>query len=216
MDSAVGFIASGVAFGLAAGFAPGPLLALVLAETLRRGTAGGVQVAVAPLLTDPLIILLAYLLYARIAEPGPLVGVVALAGGGVLLYLAADMLAPRSLPPAPAGAPSGTGLHRFAPLARGVAANLANPHPYLFWLTVGAPTLARARGEGDLAAAGFLGGMYLCLVGAKVLAAVAAGKGRDRLGSRLHVLVLRVLAGVLALLAVRSVWEGLGYLGVGW
>lgn len=213
MDSALGFIAAGVAYGLGAGVAPGPLLALVLAESVRRGPAAGVQVAVAPLLTDPLIILLSLLLYVRIAEPGPLVGIVALAGGGVLLYLAAGILKP--VPPLPrraAGSPSGTRPRRFGPLGRGVAANLTNPHPYLFWLTVGAPTLARARGEGDLAAAGFLGGMYLCLVGAKVLAAVAAGRGRDRLGSRYQLHLLRLLAGSLVLLGARSLWDGLVYL----
>lgn len=213
MDSTAAFIAAGVAYGLGGGFAPGPLLALVLAESVRRGPAAGVQVALAPLLTDPPIILLSLLLYVRIAEPGPLVGIVALAGGGVLLYLAAGILAlPGPLPQPAAGSPFGAGPRRFGPLGRGVAANLANPHPYLFWLTVGAPTLVRARGEGDLAAAGFLGGMYLCLVGAKVLAAVAAGRGRDRLGSRYRLLLLRVLAGSLALLAVRSVWDGLVYL----
>lgn len=213
MDSALGFIAAGVAYGLGAGVAPGPLLALVLAESVRRGPAAGVQVAVAPLLTDPPIILLSLLLYVRIAEPGPLVGIVALAGGGVLLYLAAGILKPAPPLPRPAAGPSsGTGPRRFGPLGRGVAANLTNPHPYLFWLTVGAPTLARARGEGDLAAAGFLGGMYLCLVGAKVLAAVAAGRGRDRLGSRHQLLLLRVLAGSLVLLGARSLWDGLVYL----
>ena len=213
MDSALGFIAAGVAYGLGAGVAPGPLLALVLAESVRRGPAAGVQVAVAPLLTDPPVILLSLLLYVRIAEPGPLVGIVALAGGGVLLYLAAGILKPAPPLPLPlpaAGSPSGTGPRRFGPLGRGVAANLTNPHPYLFWLTVGAPTLA--RGEGGLAAAGFLGGMYLCLVGAKVLAAVAAGRGRDRLASRSQLLLLRVLAGSLVLLGARSLWDGLGFL----
>lgn len=212
MDSTLGFVASGAAYGLAAGFAPGPLLALVLAESVRRGTAGGVQVAFAPLLTDPVIVLLALLAYTRIAEPGPLVGVVALAGAAVLLSLAAGMLAPQP-PPPQAGPRPAAAAHRFGPLARGLAANLSNPHPYLFWLTVGAPTLAQARASGGTAAAGFLAAMYCCLVGVKVFAAVAAGQGGKRLGGRRHVLALRLLAGVLVLLAVRSAWDGLGYLG---
>ena len=211
MDSALAFVASGVVFGLGAGFAPGPLLALVLAESVRHGTAGGVQVAVAPLVTDPPIILLSLLLFTRIAEPGPILGVVSLAGGGVLLYLAAGTLAP--LPAPAAGRPSGAGARRFGSLARGVAANLVNPHPYLFWLVVGAPTLAQARAAGGLAVVGFVAGMYSCLVGAKVLTAVAAGRGRARLDSRYHRPALRLLAAALALLGIRSLWEGVGYLG---
>ena len=205
MDSVLAFVASGVIFGLAAGVAPGPLLALVLAESMRHGTAGGVKVAVSPLITDPPIILLSLLLFTRITEPGPILGVVALAGGGVLLYLAAGTLKP---PPAPAaGRSAGIG-----PLAKGVAANLGNPHPYLFWLLVGAPTLDRARTAGGLAAAGFLAGMYVCLIGAKMLLAVAAGRGRVRLDSRSYRLTLRVLAAALALLGIRSLWDGIRYL----
>ena len=211
MDSALAFLASGVVFGLGAGFAPGPLLALVLAESVRHGTAGGVQVAVSPLVTDPPIILLSLLLFTRIAEPGPILGVVSLAGGGVLLYLAAGTLAP--LPAPAAGRPSGARARRFGSLARGVAANLVNPHPYLFWLVVGAPTLAQARAAGGLAAVGFVAGMYSCLVGAKVLTAVAAGRGRVRLGSRYQRPALRLLAAALALLGIRSLWEGVRYLG---
>ena len=74
--------------------------------------------------------------------------------------------------------------------------------------------LARARASGLPAATGFVAAMYCCLVGAKVLVAVAAGRGRDRLARHHHVLLLRVLAGVLALLGVRSLVDGLGYLGV--
>lgn len=210
MDSALAFVASGVVFGLGAGFAPGPLLALVLAESVRHGTAGGLQVAVSPLVTDPLIILLSLLLFTTIAEPGPIVGVVSLAGGGVLLFLAAATLAP--LPEPAAGPRSGSGPRRFGSFARGVAANLVNPHPYVFWLAVGAPTLVQARAAGGLAAVGFLAGMYSCLVGAKALTAVAAGRGRVRLDSRYYRLALRVLAAALALLGIRSLWAGLQYL----
>ena len=211
MDSALAFVASGVVFGLGAGFAPGPLLALVLAESMRHGTAGGVQVAVSPLVTDPPIILLSLLLFTRIAEPGPILGVVSLAGGGVLLYLAAGTLAP--LPAPAAGQASGGGPRRFGSFARGVAGNLANPHPYLFWLVVGAPTLVQARAAGGIAAVGFVAAMYSCLVGAKALAAVAAGQGRVRLDSRYYRPALRLLAAALALLGGRSLWDGLQYLG---
>ena len=42
----------GVVFGLAAGLMPGPLLALVIQQTLRHGPGEGIKVAAAPLLTD--------------------------------------------------------------------------------------------------------------------------------------------------------------------
>ena len=48
---------TGMLFGLSAGLAPGPLLALGIAQTLRFGAGQGVRVALAPLITDlPIIV----------------------------------------------------------------------------------------------------------------------------------------------------------------
>ncbi|UCD33501.1 MAG: hypothetical protein JSV38_06465 [Desulfobacterales bacterium] len=47
----------GVMFGLSAGFAPGPLLTLVITQTLRHGIKEGILTASAPVLTDAPIIL---------------------------------------------------------------------------------------------------------------------------------------------------------------
>ena len=55
-------LASGILLGLSAGLAPGPMLALVLAQTLRHGTREGCKVALTPLVTDPPIILVTLVL----------------------------------------------------------------------------------------------------------------------------------------------------------
>ena len=206
MDSTLGFVVSGTVFGLAAGFAPGPLLALVLARSVRYGAREGVKVALAPLLSDPPIVLLAVLVFARVPTTDPILGAVALAGGAFLVHLAVEMVR----------APAEPGLERpgrAGSLLRGVAANLLNPHPYLFWLTVGAPTVVGARAAGGAAAAGFLAAMYGCLVGAKVLVAVAGGQGRVRLAGRSYAFTLRLLAAALAAIGLLSVWDGLRVLG---
>ncbi|MCX9013779.1 MAG: hypothetical protein OIN89_03135 [Candidatus Methanoperedens sp.] len=46
------FLVSGMIFGLTSGISPGPLLTLVISETLKNGSSGGMKVAVAPLITD--------------------------------------------------------------------------------------------------------------------------------------------------------------------
>ena len=48
--------------GLGAGLTPGPLLGLVINETLRSGWRAGVLVAIAPLIADTLIIGLTFTL----------------------------------------------------------------------------------------------------------------------------------------------------------
>ncbi len=57
------FLISGVVFGLAAGIAPGPLLALVFSETLKYEKKEGVKVAISPLITDlPIVIFVLFML----------------------------------------------------------------------------------------------------------------------------------------------------------
>ena len=97
-------------------------------------------------------------------------------------------------------------------LQKGVAANLLNPHPYLFWLTVGAPILWHAWATSPVNAAGFLVAMYGCLIGSKMLVALLVGRGRTVLTSRAYVLLVRTLGIILFVFALLFLRDGLRYL----
>jgi len=57
------FLGIGLILGLSAGFAPGPLLTLVISETLQYDLKAGVKVALAPIITDlPIIIFTLFIL----------------------------------------------------------------------------------------------------------------------------------------------------------
>jgi len=59
----IAFLSAGVGLGLYAGFSPGPLLALIIAQTIRHGPKEGVKVAFAPIITDfPIILISTFLL----------------------------------------------------------------------------------------------------------------------------------------------------------
>jgi threonine/homoserine/homoserine lactone efflux protein len=90
-------LASGVLLGLSCGPAPGPLLALVLAQTLRHGAREGCKIALTPLVTDAPIILVALALASKLAELRSLLGIVSIAGGAFVLYLAWDSFRPARL-----------------------------------------------------------------------------------------------------------------------
>lgn len=162
----------GVTLGLGAGVAPGPLLAVVIRSTLEGGFRAGARVALGPLVTDLPIIAVAVLLAS--ALPDVALAALAVAGGVFLLWLGADAL--RDVPEvveasAGAGAPGGS-------LRRGAVVNLLNPHPWVFWITVGVPIL----GDGSAAdAVLFLVPFYAMLVGAKLVVAAVLGAGRERL-----------------------------------
>jgi threonine/homoserine/homoserine lactone efflux protein len=194
-------LAAGLLLGLVAGLAPGPLMALVLAHSLRHGAREGCKIALAPLATDAPIIVMAWFLAAQAAEVRLVLSLLSVAGGTFVLYLAVDLF--RSQPATTVDA-----LEAPNSWARGVLTNVLSPHPWLFWMTAGAATLAGALATGWAAAALFLGAFYLVLVGVKLVLALAAGRLRPVLNGRAHRLMLRILSVLLAGFAVLLWLEG--------
>jgi threonine/homoserine/homoserine lactone efflux protein len=182
------FALAGAALGLSAGFSPGPLLSLVLSQTLAHGPREGVKVALAPIITDAPIVLAAWLLLSRLSGSPVILGVVALVGAGLLARYGYECF---KAPPPDAAQP----VQAPRSLSRGILANFANPHPYLFWTAVGVPMLLDAAKAGPSVVVLFLAVFYTAIVGAKVMAAVLAGRFRRFLGSRAY----RALMGVLGL-----------------
>lgn len=189
---------AGLLLGLSAGVAPGPLTALILSETLRHGRAAGLRLALVPLASDLPVILLSVLVLRSLVHAEPVLGAVSIAGGLFVGWLAFQgWLAGVPEPTAPAGP--------AASFVRGVLTNLLNPHPYLFWMTVGAPLMQAAGGLGLTFAVPF----YVGLVGAKAVMALGAGQLRGRLAGRGYRLVNRALALALAVLAAILLRDGL-------
>ena len=80
-------------------------------------------------------------------------------------------------------------------------------------MTVGAPTAIRAGAVGELALFGFLGGLYVSLIGGKVLVAITAGGGDTVLESRTYVYTVRLLGVGLGVMAILTLRDGFRYLG---
>lgn len=197
----------GLLLGISAGLAPGPLLALVLSETLRHGVGSGIKVALAPLLSDLPIICLALVLATRLSGFQAGLGVVSLLGGLFILFTGYQGL--RMQPQAPELQPN----EGDRALFNGVLANLLNPHPYLFWISVGVPTMSSALAAGIAALAGFLGGFYGALVGSKVLLALLVGRSRSVLAGRPYRMTQRLLGLFLCGFALLLFRDGLRLLG---
>lgn len=208
MEFAPAFWVSGVLLGLSAGLSPGPLLALVFTETIRFGTAGGVRVSLAPLISDAPIVAVSFWVLSRFSDVEPLLGVISLCGGAFLAYLAWESLAFE-------GTEVQASPERSRSLRKGVLANFLNPNPYLFWFSIGSPILLRAAQAGAVHAAGFLGAFYLMLVGSKMALAVGLGRSRNLLKRRWYVYTIRGLGTVLAGFALWFLIVGYRYLAGG-
>ena len=157
------YLSLGLGMGFNAGISPGPLLALIIAASLRSGLAGGLLVALSPLVTDLPIITLSVLLVGNL--PPEATRWVATLGGIVVIWMGIETI--RSGPNA--GLP-GEGEVQAQPrreLWRGVTVNALNPHPYLFWATVGGPALVSGWQRSPLYALAFLVSFYVLLIGSK-------------------------------------------------
>ena len=182
-------------------------MAFVLAQTLRHGAAEGAKVALVPLLTDSPILLIVLLTLRPLAALHPLLGGLSLAGSAYLLYLAVTTW--RSRPAATASEPDA------APRSfrRGILVNLLNPNPWIFWFTVGTPTLVAAWRSGWPAAVAFLAIFWSLLVGCQVAVALVAARSRAHIAGRWFRWTMRTLALLLAAFAAMLARDGLRLLG---
>lgn len=193
---------AGGALGLAAGFAPGPLLTMVISQTISHGFREGVKTAFSPIITDLPIVVVSTLLVSGIYGLKSLLGLVSLAGGFLLVYLAYENLT-ISQP----GIPSGGGSPRS--LFKGALVNALSPHPYLFWITVGSPLLLAAYAQNAMNAGAFVVGFYGCLIGAKIILAYMVLRSRRFLSGGAYLWLMRALGIALLIFAVFLFRDGL-------
>lgn len=167
------YLILGLGLGLGSGLSPGPLLALVISTTLRRGFGAGAKVSLAPLVTDAPIIAIS-VVFVHVL-PDQLATLLGLAGGAYVTWLGVESLRSTAV--------EDTEVHDTDPLRRGVLVNLLSPHPWLFWMAVGGPILVAAWAQSSIAAAGFLVGFFGVLVGTKITMAGFIATGRHRLSA---------------------------------
>jgi threonine/homoserine/homoserine lactone efflux protein len=193
---------AGVAMGFFAGFTPGPLSTLVITQTLRYGYREGIKVSAAPLITDLPIIGVCLFALDRFGDFSPAMAVLSFAGAVYLLTLSYKSLRYHEgqLPISET---------RPESIRQGVLINFLNPHPYIFWVTVGLPYLILAKEEGRAAVFLFFLAFYVFLVGSKLLLALLTGKARAFLTGKGYLYVMRCMSLLLAFFAIMLIKTGL-------
>ena len=198
---------AGLLLGAPSGFAPGPMLLLIISETLRVGKRAGAKVACIPLITDAPIVLASGLLFTQNTNMNILLGGISIVGSIFLLNLGIKSI--RS-----ANSKFRDCTPRPLLLKEIIIANLLNPNPYLFWFTVGSPLMVRSFQHNWSKGTCFLLSFYLGLIGVKLILALAAGKSRDFLQGLLYQRTMQLLRLMLMGFAVYLVLEGMVFLGL--
>ena len=201
------YLSFGIILGLSAGFAPGPLLTLVISETLKNGTKSGIKIALAPIITDIPIIIGSLFIFSKLTNFHTILGVVSLFGGCFVLYMGYECIRTK-------GNEIKLQQTKSKSLTKGVLTNAFRPHPYLFWLTVGTPTLSKALSTNIVFPWVFIIAFYVCLVGSKILLAILVDKYKSFLSGSAYLFTMRFLGLVLGVLAVLLFIDGLKLLGI--
>jgi len=186
------YLISGIVLGVAAGLSPGPLLVLLVSQTLRYGQREGVKVALAPVLTDLPIVAASLVAVSRLAEVSGALAVISVAGGLYLVWLGIESLRIRE------AVVSGRQASPHS-VRKAMLVNFLNPHVYLFWAIVGSPLVLEGAEAGLGAPVVFVATFYACLCGSKALVAVMLGRSRSLLAGAAYLWTIRTLG--LALVA---------------
>lgn len=197
------YLISGIVFGLSAGLAPGPLITLVLTETFRHGYKAGIKVAFAPIITDLPIVVLTLLVISKLSSSNLALGLISLSGAFFVVYLGFETFTSPEITTSSAD-------REPQSLRKGILTNMLSPHPYLFWMTVGAPMVMQASSRGAVHVSAFVIGFYFFLIGSKIAVSILAGRARHLIIGRAYRHCMRglgvllwVFAFVLARDAVR-------------
>jgi len=207
MTQTITYLTMGAVFGLTAGISPGPLLTLVISETLRHNKTEGVKIAVAPLITDIPIVLLTIFFLSKMASSDIVLGLISILGGIFIAYLGYDSIRSKGIE---------IDVQNLKPksIRKGIIVNILSPHPYIFWLMVGAPLTVKAYQASPVAAFVFIIAFYVMLIGSKISIALIVDKSRAILKNKVFIWTLRILGLVLLIFAILLIKEGIRYLGL--
>lgn len=195
------YVIVGLVLGLGSAVSPGPLQTLVISQAVLRGWRAGAAMALAPLASDLVIVVVAVGVVRLV--PTVWLNGISLAGAVLVGYIAWDTArAARQAAyaePALAAAADGTAPPPAPPprnragqvsYARAVLVNFLNPHPWLFWMVVGAPIAVRAIHQAVLFGIFFVLMFYVGMIGLKIALAMLAARGVAWMGSRFQIWTL--------------------------
>ncbi|HSH52861.1 MAG TPA: LysE family transporter [Bacteroidales bacterium] len=198
---------AGTALGFVAGISPGPLLVLVITETLKHNRKQGIKMAFVPLVSDlPIVFFSVFVIY-KLADSDLILGIISLLGALFLLYLAFENIRIRSID---IGQRSNT-MNGFK---KGVLVNFFSPHPYLFWMLVGAPLSIKAYHENILSAVLFIVGFYVTIITTKVVVAYIADKSKRIFSGRSYLIVVKILGFILLFFSLILIKDGFKFMNI--
>ena len=198
---------------------PGPLLAVTVRDTSRQGVLAAPLLVLGHGILEAGLLVLILLGFAEWVKGEVATTVIALAGGGMLLWMAGGMVREvrtlrldvrrRETGPGPATGRGGGRAALVRPVLSGVVASISNPYWTIWWATIGLGYLVVSRQLGAAGIALFFAGHILADAAWYLFIGFAVSAGRSRFTDRAYRWIVGSCALFLVLFALSF-----GYYGV--
>jgi len=199
------FLTQGIVFGLYAAFLPGPMQAFLLSQILRSGWRRTLPLAFIPLASDGPVMISLFFLLSQL--PIWFTQVLRIVGGIFILYLAWDALQTtrKKVELSIDAAPPHLQQTSFF---KGVPMNLLNPNVYIFWATIGVPTILTGWQISPWHGASFALGFYATMIPVTMLWIVLLGT-IGYLKSNIQRIISWLIVGLLTIVGALMIINGI-------
>lgn len=205
-DLILGLAIAGATLGIVEGIKPGPLLTMVIRETLSGGLRAGLWTAAAPIFTDGPLVIISLFAAAWIATNPSVLLAITLAGAIFLAQMGYECFG-LDPPNMDEDAPPPTGS-----FLRGVITNLLNPNVYVFWFLIGGPLMASAADEEILAPIAYAITFLVTIMLTKATIAYAIHRASGNISATVYRRLLAICGLVMIGFSLYYAMEGYGLL----
>lgn len=197
--------ASSFIIALSGALMPGPLLAVTVRDTTRRGFIAAPLLVLGHGIVELALLALLLLGIAEWLKGEAATTFIALAGSAALLRMGIGMVREvRSLrfETSAGAAIPGDSQGLWRPVADGILASVSNPYWSLWWATIGLGYLVLSSGQGAVGVASFFAGHILADAAWFLFVGMTVSMGRGRFSDRVYRGIVGVCAGFLFLFAL--------------
>ena len=202
-DLVLNLTIAGITLGIVEGIKPGPLLTVVIKETLAGGFKAGMRAASAPIFTDGPLILVSVILAGWIATQPMMLFIISLIGALFLTRMGIECF---SLDPPTRDYDESELPESFK---RGILTNLLNPNVYAFWFLVGGPLMASSVNKEPLAPFSYAIAFLVTIVLVKMTIAYFFSKTKGNISVSKYRLSLKLCGLAMLIFAMSFVYKAM-------
>lgn len=198
--------------GLSGILTPGPILTVTIAESARRGFKAGPMIITGHALLELILVLAIILGLGSYLKSSLVMGIIALLGGGMLVWLGISMLRTAGNLSLVVEKARVSPKHSPHPFVLGMIASLSNPYWTLWWATIGLGYLVAAMKLG-------LGGVIIFFLGHITadfawysVVSLGVSRGKTLLKDKAYQMVIRFCGLFLLGFGLWFLVSGKGYL----